>query len=188
MESALGSPLSYSLSPPFCYLILLLVGFTLLLKFLKHHTESKKTIPLPPGPKPWPIVGNLPEMLANKPTFRWIQKIMNDLNTEIACIRLGNIHVIPVSSPEIGRELLIKQDAIFASRPMSWSSEHVSMGYLTTAITPFGEQWKKMKKVITNDLVSPLRHQWLHDKRVEEADNLVHYVYNQCKVVVVVAL
>ena len=160
----------------------MLIGITTLIKILKINSSKKSKRPnLPPGPKPWPIVGNLPEMLANKPTFRWIQKIMNDLDTEIACIRLGNIHVIPVSSPSIARELLIKQDANFASRPMNWSSEHVSLGYLTTAITPFGEQWKKMKKVITNELVSPSRLQWLHDKRVEEANNLVHYVYNQCK-------
>ncbi|KAJ1422946.1 Cytochrome P450 [Sesbania bispinosa] len=120
-------------------------------------------------------------MLANKPTFRWIQNLMNNLNTEIACIRLGNVHFIPVSSPEIARDILIRKDAVFASRPLNWSSEYVSCGYLTTALVPFGEQWKKMKKLITNDLLSPLRHQWLHDKRVEEANNLVRYVYNKCK-------
>ncbi|KAK2354406.1 isoleucine N-monooxygenase [Trifolium repens] len=149
---------------------------TLLIK----HTQKSKKPKLPPGPTPWPIVGNLPEMLANRPTFRWIQKMMNDMNTKIACIRLGNVHVITVSDPEIAREICIKQDAIFASRPSSWSNEYVTKGYLTTALTPFGEQWKKIKKLISNELVSPLRHQWLHDKRVEEADNIVRYVYNQC--------
>ncbi|XP_061349293.1 isoleucine N-monooxygenase 2-like [Gastrolobium bilobum] len=152
------------------------------IKFIKHHsTKKSQNTRLPPGPTPWPIVGNLPEMLLKKSTFRWIQKLMNDLNTEIACIRLGNVHVIPVTSPEIAREFLIKHDAVLASRPLNWSSEHVSSGYLTTALVPFGEQWKKMKKVLSNGLLSPLRHQWLHDKRVEEADNLVRYVYNQCK-------
>ncbi|KAL1370261.1 hypothetical protein AAHE18_01G047000 [Arachis hypogaea] len=144
------------LSHPIFYFFFMLFGIILLyIKILKPNDSTKKAKKhrLPPGPKPWPIVGNIPEMLANKPTFRWIQNIMNDLNTEIACIRLGNIHVIP----------------------------HASLGYLTTAITPFGEQWRKMKRVITNELVSPLRLQWLHDKRAEEADNLVRYVYNQCK-------
>ncbi|MED6126776.1 hypothetical protein PIB30_081773 [Stylosanthes scabra] len=121
---------------------------------------------------------NLPQMLANKPIFRWIQSIMNDFDTEIACIKLGNTHVIPVTSPSIVQEILIKQDAIFASRPHNWSNKQVSRGYLTTAITPFGEQWKKMKKVVTTELLSPLRLQWLHDKRVEEADNLVRYFGN----------
>ncbi|KAJ1422945.1 Cytochrome P450 [Sesbania bispinosa] len=131
---------------------MMLLGFiTSFIKSINHQHNTGKPIKLPPGPKPWPIVGNLPEMLANEPTFRWIQNLMNDLNTEIACIRLGNVHVIPVSSPEIA------------------------------PIVPYGEQWKKMKKIMSKDLLSPLRHQWLHDKRVEEADNLVHYVYNQCK-------
>ncbi|MED6164383.1 hypothetical protein PIB30_089477 [Stylosanthes scabra] len=155
----------------------------LYIKILKHNDSTKKSKKprLPPGPKPWPIVGNLPEMLANKPTFRWIQNIMNDLNTEIACIRLGNIHVIPVTSPSIAREILMKQNARFASRPLNWSSEHVSLGYLSAALTPCEGQSKKMRRLITNELVSPVRLQWLHDKRAEEADNLVRLVYNQCK-------
>ncbi|CAK9143279.1 unnamed protein product, partial [Ilex paraguariensis] len=74
---------------------------------------NKSKLPLPPGPKPWPIVGNLPEMLSNKPYPPWIHNLMDEMNTEIACIRLGNVHVITVTSPELGREFLKNQDAIF---------------------------------------------------------------------------
>jgi phenylalanine N-monooxygenase len=182
MEPALV--ISHLLSQGFWGLIILMLAcFTPLIKFLKdrlHNNQNSKKSRLPPGPKPWPIVGSLPEMLAKKSAFRYIQEVMNNLNTEIACIRLGNVHVIPVISPEISRDILIKQDSVFASRPLNWSSEYGSGGYLTTALTPYGEQWKKMKKVLTNELLSPLRHQWLHDKRVQEADNLVRFVHNQC--------
>jgi len=135
---------------------------------------------LPPGPKPWPIVGNLPEMLANEPTTRWIHKIMEEKNTEIACIRLGNVHVIPVTCPTIALEFLRKHDIDFASRPVSMASDIISNGYLTSVFVPFGEQWKKMKNVVANNLLSPRKHQWLQHKRNEEADNLIFYVYNRC--------
>jgi len=61
------------------------------------------------------------------------------------------------------------------------STDIISKGFLTTAITPFGEQWKKMKKIFVNELFSPHKHQWLTNKRNEEADNLMFYVYNKCK-------
>ncbi|PNX90438.1 cytochrome p450 [Trifolium pratense] len=121
-------------------------------------------------------------MLANKPATRWIHKVMEDLNTEIACIRLGNVHVIPVTCPIIALEFIRKHDAAFASRPISMSTNIISKGFLTTAVTPFGEQWKKMKKIFVNELFSPHKHQWLADKRNEEADNLMFYVYNKCKI------
>jgi len=38
-----------------------------------------------------------------------------------------------------------------------------------------------MKKVLVTHVLPPKKHQWLYSKRVEEADHLVHYVYNQCK-------
>ncbi|KAK8581403.1 hypothetical protein V6N13_144429 [Hibiscus sabdariffa] len=100
--------------------------------------------------KPWPIVGSLPEMVRNKPTFRWIHKLMKDANAEIACIRFGNVHVIPVFSSEIAREFLKTQDTVFASRPDIIAGHITTRGFLTTAISPMGDQWKKMRKVVVN--------------------------------------
>jgi phenylalanine N-monooxygenase len=161
-------------------IILLFTPLIIKLLFKQKNTHKSTKLALPPGPTPWPIVGNIPEMLANRPTFKWIQKIMTDLNTEVMCIRLGNIPVIFVSSPEIAREFFIKQDSIFASRPIYWTNEYVTGGYLSATLSPYGEQWKKIKKLISNELVSPLRLKWLQDKRVEEADNLVRCIYNKC--------
>lgn len=137
--------------------------------------------PLPPGPTPLPVVGSIFRMCYNKPAFRWIHRMMERINAEIMCVRLGGVHVIAVRSPEIGREILRKQDAIFVSRPEIMAAEITSRGYLTTALVPCGDQWKKMRKIMSNELVSPARHRWFYSKRVEEADHLVRYVYNQCK-------
>ncbi|KAK9939461.1 hypothetical protein M0R45_016156 [Rubus argutus] len=169
---------------PFMLSLIAIVIFICSIKYYCwHNPPSNKNPTLPPSPsclKPWPIVGNLPEMLFNKPTFRWIHNLMDKMNTEIACFRFGNVHVISVTSPELSCEFLKKQDAVFASRPISISTRLVTNGYLTAALVPFGEQWKKMKRVITIELLSPARQRWLLKKRVEEADHLVRYVYNQC--------
>ncbi|KAK8584614.1 hypothetical protein V6N13_138572 [Hibiscus sabdariffa] len=161
---------------------LVVMGFALyyLYKFLFVGKRNMQP-GLPPFlVKPWPIVGSLPEMLRNKPTFRWIHKLMKDANSEIACIRFGNLHVIPVFSSEIAREFLKTQDAVFASRPDIISGHITTKGFLTTAISPMGDQWKKMRKVMVNEMLSPIRHRWLQDRRDKEADNLVRYVYNLC--------
>ncbi|PIN03872.1 Cytochrome P450 CYP2 subfamily [Handroanthus impetiginosus] len=138
--------------------------------------------PLPPGRKGWPIFGCIPQMMKNKPIHKWIHNIMQELNTEIACIRLGNINVIPVTSPELACEFLKKQDAFFASRPHCMTCQMTSDGYLTAIISPLGDQWKKMKRIIISELLSPAMHRLLHNKVcLEEADQLVKYVYNQCQ-------
>ncbi|KAG8373053.1 hypothetical protein BUALT_Bualt12G0130800 [Buddleja alternifolia] len=161
--------------------------FLLVLCFLaviicKLLTRKKtKAHPLPPGPLGYPLLGCLPQMLKNKPTFRWIHKLMQDLNTEIACIRLGSIHVIAVTSPELAREFLKKQDSIFASRPDCMSGKLTSNGYLTAALSPIGDQWKKMRRVLASEVLSMNMHRWLYEKRCEEADHLIRYIYNQIK-------
>ncbi|KAL0367522.1 UNVERIFIED_CONTAM: Valine N-monooxygenase 1 [Sesamum radiatum] len=97
---------------------------------------------------------------------------MQERNTEIACIRLGNTHVIPVTSPELAREFLRKQDVIFASRPYCMSGKLTSIGYLTAVLSPMGDQWKKMRRIVASEVLSPAMHRWLYEKRCEEADHL----------------
>ncbi|PIA50746.1 hypothetical protein AQUCO_01200171v1 [Aquilegia coerulea] len=149
-----------------------------LLNLLLIGYQKKKT--LPPGPKPLPIIGCLHYIVGNKPAFRWIHSMMEKMNTQIACIRLGKVHVITVTCPEVAQEMLVKQDSIFSSRPVHMSTEISTYGYLTVALTPSGEQWKKMKRIVTSEVLSTQRHRWLQDKRMEETDNLTRWVYNLC--------
>ncbi|RLN11234.1 tyrosine N-monooxygenase-like [Panicum miliaceum] len=159
--------------------LLLMVMLVYLAQTIVSRRKSTCTAPLPPGPTPWPVVGNLPEMLlSDMPAFRWIHLVMEKTGTDIACVKLGGVHVIPVTGPDIAREVLKRQDANFASRPLTLASRTFSRGYTDAAMSPYGEQWRKMRRVLTSEIVCPSRHKWLHDKRADEADNLTRYVYN----------
>jgi len=159
--------------------LLLMVMLAYLVQTLVRWRKSMCTAPLPPGPMPWPLVGNLPEMLfSGKPAFRWIHLVMEKTGTDIACVKLGGVHVIPVTCPKIAREVLKEQDANFASRPLTMASRTFSRGYTDAAMSPYGEQWRKMRRVLASEIVCLSRHKWLHGKRADEADNLTRYVYN----------
>ncbi|EXC25308.1 Phenylalanine N-monooxygenase [Morus notabilis] len=119
-------------------------------------------------------------MLRNGTAHQWIHRLMKELKTDIACFRLGNSHVIAVSSPEIAREFLKKHDAIFASRPETKATCIVSKAYLTTALGQGGEQWKKMRRILVSQVLSQSKMRRLLDMRNQEADNLVRFLYNQC--------
>ncbi|RZC91027.1 hypothetical protein C5167_028859 [Papaver somniferum] len=169
---------SYLLTILASIVVLLLINFGV--NTLKKQPSLPASFPLPPGPSPWPILGSIPTLLRNKPRYKWILGLMKEMNTEIACIHLGNVHIIPVTSPELAREFLQKQDAVFASRPRTMATEHLSRGFLTTSVTPWGDQWKKMRSVVTSEMVSHARLEWLLGKRNEEANNLVFYLHNMC--------
>ncbi|XP_011071674.1 isoleucine N-monooxygenase 1-like [Sesamum indicum] len=163
------------------FLAVLALSFaTMILK--KRLRLTKRTIPsLPPGLMGYPIIGCFPELMKNKPAFGWIHRLMQEINTEIACFRLGNAYVIPVTSPELAREFLKKHDVIFASRPDALSAKLTSNGYLTAIFSPNDDQWRKMRRVLASEVLSPAMHQWLYGKRCEEADHVTRYVYKQCQ-------
>ncbi|CAN6194767.1 unnamed protein product [Urochloa humidicola] len=116
-------------------------------------------------------------LLSDLPAFRWIHLIMDKTNTGIACVKLGGVHVIPITCPAIAREVLKKHDANFASRPLTPASRTFSRGYMDAVMSPYGDHWRKMRRVLAAVVVSPARHAWLHGKRAAEADNLTRYVY-----------
>ncbi|KAH7542126.1 hypothetical protein FEM48_Zijuj02G0040300 [Ziziphus jujuba var. spinosa] len=105
---------------------------------------------------------------------------MEELDTDIACFRLGKANVIAVKSLEIAREFLKKHDAVFASGPITINSGIFSYGFLAKVVTPIGNRWKKMRRVLVHDVFNHSKLKWLLQKRNEEADNLVRYVYNLC--------
>uniref|UniRef100_A0A0D9VVU4 Tyrosine N-monooxygenase n=1 Tax=Leersia perrieri TaxID=77586 RepID=A0A0D9VVU4_9ORYZ len=146
---------------------------------LRPHRTSRQGS-LPPGPAGLPVIGNMHQMLLNKPVFRWMHRLLAEHGGgegEIVCVRLGPVHVIAVSSPEMAREVLRKNDAVFADRPRTFAAEAFSVGYRSASISPYGDQWRKMRRVLTAEILSPFTEHRLRAARDDEADHLLRHVY-----------
>ncbi|ESQ52910.1 hypothetical protein EUTSA_v10017915mg [Eutrema salsugineum] len=160
---------------------IVLFSITLVLALAIRFLRSKKPkVQVPPGPKGWPIIGNLLDMIMNRPTHLWIHRVMEDMQTEIACFRFANVHVITVTSSKIAREVLRDKDEALADRADSYSSNLISHGYKDINFSPYGEKWKLMKKVMATKLMSPTTLNKTLGDRTLEADNIVTYVFNLC--------
>ncbi|OWM72123.1 hypothetical protein CDL15_Pgr018006 [Punica granatum] len=103
------------------------------------------------------------------------------MDTEIACFRFGNVHVIPVTCPAIAQEFLKKQDAVFALRPLSVAAGTFSGGYKTTILSPYEETWKKMRKrYFVEKIIDDGAPTSREEERVEALFEALRYLYAFC--------
>ncbi|GJN24186.1 hypothetical protein PR202_gb11914 [Eleusine coracana subsp. coracana] len=174
--AAAGMPPSSS--PPAPAIAATVIVFVLLaLYYQRSGNKNKSGGRLPPGPRGLPVIGNMHQMLANKPVFQWLHGLLAESGGDMVCVRLGPVHVFAVSCPEAAREVLRKNDAVFADRPTTFAAESFSVGYRSVSISPFGDQWKKMRRVLANDLLCPATERRFRATREDEADHLLHYVH-----------
>jgi tyrosine N-monooxygenase len=157
------------------------LALALLFLYSKATSSSKKTQQLlPPGPAGLPIIGSLHCVVSKRPVFRWIHGLLKDMDTNVLCLRFGAVHVVVVACPETAREVLRTNDAVLASRPETVASALFSFGYKGSILTPYGEQWKKMRRVLSSEILSASMEQRLQRRRAQEADYLVGFLYSQC--------
>ncbi|KAL3473717.1 cytochrome P450 [Aspergillus californicus] len=122
--------------------MLLLLGLTGLLYLL--HLRNKK--PLPPGPTPIPIIGNIQEMIRKEPLqcFKdWHQQY-----GPLVTLRYGTRLIISVGSYEFARELFEKRGAIYSSRPRFIVASERMSGSMNLALLPNNKRWQDHRRVI----------------------------------------
>ncbi|GLJ48320.1 hypothetical protein SUGI_1020060 [Cryptomeria japonica] len=115
---------------------------------------GKKKKKMIPGPRGWPIIGNLIEMsgghahraLAKLATTHGAKKLM--------AFSLGSTPAVITSDPEVARELLSSPH--FADRPLKQSAQQLMFGR-AIGFAPNGHYWRTLRRMSASHLFSPRR-------------------------------
>ncbi|CAI9089782.1 OLC1v1024417C1 [Oldenlandia corymbosa var. corymbosa] len=149
---------------------------TLLLFFISKHfffNHKKKLHSFPPGPKPWPIIGNL-NALGPLP-----HRSLHHLSTNygpIMQLRLGSIPVVVGSSAEMAKVFLKTMDANFAERPKTAAGKYTNYNY-SDIVWSNGPYWRQARKICQMQLFSPERLESYKPIRVEEMNYLLLQIF-----------
>ncbi|KAI8027920.1 Cytochrome P450 76T24 [Camellia lanceoleosa] len=147
---------------------------------IKHFllSSSAGRSGLPPGPNPFPIIGNI-LALGKRPheSLSNLSKIYGPLMS----LKLGTMTTIVVSSPSIAKQVLQKHDQIFSGRTLpnvvQVLNHHKASIVWSSALSP----WRNLRKICKEHVFSTRcldANQGLRQKQVQE---LLDYVKLRCE-------
>ncbi|EFJ20668.1 hypothetical protein SELMODRAFT_108395 [Selaginella moellendorffii] len=136
--------------------------------------DRRQRLHLPPGPKPWPVIGNLLQIgpFPHKSMMEFTRR-----HGPLVYLKLGVVPTIVTDSPAIIRDILIKQDHIFASRPENIACQYFTYNGRDIAFAPYGQHWRAMRKICTLELLSPRKIASFRDGRCQELNLMVESVF-----------
>ncbi|XP_073000886.1 cytochrome P450 84A1-like [Typha latifolia] len=156
---------SWLQDPLYLFLIPLLVLFVL-------STRRRSKLPLPPGPRRLPIIGNM--LMMDQLTHRGLAKL-GERYGGLCHLRLGFLNAFAVSNPEVARQVLQVQDNAFSNRPATIAIAYLTYDRADMAFAHYGPFWRQMRKLCVMKLFSRRRAESWASVR-DEVDVLIKSV------------
>nr|BAK05257.1 predicted protein [Hordeum vulgare subsp. vulgare] len=129
---------------------------------------------LPPGPWALPVIGHLHHLAGAIP-----HHALRDLarrHGPLMMLRFGEVTAVVASSPAAAREILKTHDPAFASRPVGPMSRLWFQGSEGLVFAPFGDAWRQLRKICTQELLSARRVHSFRPVRQDELGRLLRSV------------
>ncbi|KAG2032257.1 cytochrome P450 [Suillus americanus] len=101
-------------------------------------------LPLPPGPRPLPILGNALELDTKRPWLTYTA--WGKTYGKIIHSRIFGIEFIIINSETVARDLLDKRSANYSTRPVIRTNELAGLAF-NTALLPYGETLRQHRKI-----------------------------------------
>ncbi|KQK15775.2 flavonoid 3'-monooxygenase CYP75B4 [Brachypodium distachyon] len=121
---------------------------------------------LPPGPRGWPVLGNLPQLGGKThQTLHELTKVYGP----VLRLRLGSSVAVVAGTAGTAEQFLRAHDAQFRDRPPNSGGEHMAYN----VFGPYGPRWRAMRKVCAVNLFSARALDGLRGFREREAALMV---------------
>lgn len=152
------------------------VGLLVLALVLVASSTRKRSKHLPPGPFPWPVIGNLFQGGSHPhQTFMELAKRYGKTMT----LYFGSARVLIVSDAKMCKELLSAGDSKFASRPihdvMRTTFKYMNYGEKDVSIVAsvYGPRVRELRSLINNELFTSTKLEMRRGVRMEEIRRFV---------------
>ncbi|KAK6920232.1 Cytochrome P450 [Dillenia turbinata] len=132
---------------------------------------------LPPGPRPYPIIGNILELGA-----RPHESLANLAKTygPLMSLKLGSVTTIIVSSSSAAKEVLHKNDRSFAHRTVLDAIRALDHHKRSVIWSDADSKWRNLRKVCNTEIFSVQKLDACQDLRQKKIQELLYYVNHCC--------
>lgn len=163
-------------NPEFTKPTLAIALLVLLVAVAWWRESSTRKFLLPPGPRGLPLVGNLPFL--HPELHRCFAKISLEYGP-IFKVQLGTKPCIVLTSPETVKEVLKNHGANFADHDLPSVGVALTYGGIDIGFSPYGENWRMMRKVCVSQLLHPRSLEDLYCLRQREAKAMMRKVHSR---------
>ena len=128
---------------------------------------------LPPGPRAWPVIGNMP-LMSGPGVHRKLAALAKKHNTPLLSIRLGHTPALVACNAATARQFLHTHDSVFGNRPEFAMPDRVlfgtrnSIGFQDTC-----DRWRELRKLWTTQLLSQSQVSKKRHIRREEVAHMI---------------
>ncbi|KAH9697141.1 cytochrome P450 family 76 subfamily C polypeptide 7 [Citrus sinensis] len=156
--------------------------FTLVWVMALSFISSGRRKGLPPGPRPYPVIGNLLE-LGGKP-HKSLAKLAK-IHGPIMSLRLGQVTTVVVSSPSMAKTILKEHDSLFCDRkvPESILSQPYQHHEFSLVWLPVSPLWRSLRKICNMHIFTTQKLDANQDLRRKKIKGLLAYVEENCSAV-----
>ncbi|KAF7378306.1 Cytochrome P450 [Mycena sanguinolenta] len=123
--------------------------FTTAVCIARMYTTSRSKLPLPPGPRKLPVVGNLFNMTARP--WEGCMELSRKYNSDIIHLSLAGTSVIVLSSFEATETLLEKRSSIYSDRPKSPMAGDLMGWDFLIAMMKYGDEWRIHRRLFNQE-------------------------------------